>query len=122
YRAARKKPRRDLRPADILDLVKTQRPQPRMKRGGVKMVAELLADRRDPRNQRLMHGAPARFGHRIRRIDVIENDLRATRQSGNETERRKDRLIGEIRHDAKPGKKRLLRRIETGRVKLLRQC
>src|ERR1041385_1415833 len=87
YRVARKKPRRDLGPAEILDLAKTQPPEPRMKCGSVKMVAELFADRPDPCNQRLMHGTPARFGHRIGRIDIIEHDLSAARQPGHETER-----------------------------------
>ena len=53
-----------------------------MKRVAVKMAAELFADRRDPRDQRLMHGAATRFGHTIRRIDIIEHDVRATRLIG----------------------------------------
>src|SRR4051794_1492657 len=111
YLAAAEETRRDLGPAEILDLAKTQRRQPRVKRV-VKMVAELFAYCGHPCDQRLMHGAPARFGHRLRWIDVIEYDMRAARQSGDETERRKDRLIAEVRHDAKPGKECLLRGIE----------
>src|SRR5947209_8431092 len=122
YRTAGKESCRNFGPAEILDIAKTQRRQPRMKHVAVKMVAELFAYRRDPRDQRLMHGAPAPLGHRIRRIDIIEHDMRAARQSGDEAERRKDRVLGEIRYDTEPCEKRLLRGIEPGRGKAVRQC
>src|SRR5436309_1204459 len=80
--AAWKETGRDLAPAEILDIVEAQRLKLRMEGVAVEMIAKLFAGRGHPRAQRLMHGAPAGFGHRIRWVDIIEHDVRAARQCG----------------------------------------
>ena len=107
----RKEARGDLRRTEIIDRAKAKRHQFGAKFVGVEVALDGFAKCRHPRDQRLMLGI-ARRTHRRHRIDVVEHDLGAARQSRDEIERRTDRLGGQIRHDAEPDEEAALPRIE----------
>ena len=53
-------------------------------------------------------------GECVWRVTVIEDDMRAAGQAGNEGERGPDGLFREVRNDSEPGEECMLRGIEAG--------
>ena len=66
-----------------------------------------------------MRGAAGRCDRR-RRIDIVEHHLAAARQLRDVTERREDRFLGQIGHDAKPAEKAAFAGFEAGSAQPLR--
>jgi len=103
----------DGRRTDIFYGAKAQGRQFALEFVGFKVVLEGLSHGSNTRSKRLVsHGALALVGTRSRGIEVVEHDVCATGQVGDEPQRRKDGPLRQIRHDAQPGEERLFGGIE----------
>src|SRR5258706_3857011 len=67
----------DLPRAEILDLAEAELGQPRAERVAVEMALDGFAEFGDPRRERFVRRAVARFDDRSGRIDVVEHHMRA---------------------------------------------
>ena len=99
--------------AKIFDFTKAQDRQFGVELIRFKFAFESLAQRCDSCGKRLASSVVLiLIKICIRRISVVEHDVGPSRQVGDESKRRKDRLLRQIRHDAQPSKKGRFRRIE----------
>jgi hypothetical protein len=107
---------------EVFDLSEAEIAHAPVKGAGIEIASERLPDRRDLRSQGIVEAAHLRFFDRLRRVGVIENNLRSAGKSGELAERGENRLFGQIGRDAEPQHENAPRPVETARLERRRHA